>query len=88
MKNLLFIALILTATVASADNYKKIKIADQLGRSFEILVKVENINETFHFNTREIFNEIKSEKKREMIDITPFVRPEAEVVEEMPAYVK
>jgi hypothetical protein len=84
MKNLIFIALILTASVASADNYRKIKIADQLGRSIEILVKWENINETFHFSTLEVFNEIKSETKREMIDIKPFIIPEAEVEEDLP----
>jgi hypothetical protein len=88
MKSFIFIALILTASVASADNYRKIKIADHLGRSLEIVVKNENIQETFHFNTLEIFREIKKEKTKEMIDITPFIKPEKEVEENLPLYVK
>jgi hypothetical protein len=88
MKTLIFIALILTATAASADNYRKIKIADNLGRSLEILIKIETITETFHFNTVEIFAEIKKEKTQQMIDITPFIIPEKEVEEILPVYVK
>ena len=71
----------------AADNYRSFKMADRLGRTMEIFVKIENIQETFGFDTREVFNEIKNSEKQQMIDITPFVKQEREAEENLPVYI-
>ncbi|TVQ16470.1 MAG: hypothetical protein EA361_04120 [Bacteroidetes bacterium] len=83
---LTFAALFLmTASIATADNFRSFKMSDRLGRTIEVLTKVENnIQETFEFNTREVFDEVKKSNNNQMIDITPFVKPEREVKESHP----
>lgn len=71
----------------AADNYRSFKMADRLGRTMEIFVKVENIQETFGFDTREVFCQIRSNENRQLIDITPFVKQEREVEEDLPVYI-
>lgn len=87
MKNriLTFAAItLMSINLASADNYRTLRISDLLGRTMEIFVKVENVQETFEFDTREVFNEVKRNGETQMIDITPFIKPEKEVEENLP----
>lgn len=77
---------LLTVSIASANNYRTLKMSDRLGRTMEIMVKIENIQETFEFDTREVFEEVKGSHTRELIDIEPFMKPEAEVNENHPVY--
>ncbi len=79
---------LMTISIASADNFRSFKMSDRYGRTMEVLVKVEQIQETFTFNTREVYNEVKSNKASQRIDITPFVKPEQEVSEIHPVYKK
>jgi hypothetical protein len=78
---------ILSLSTATAENYTTFKISDHLGRTMEVFVKTEKIEENFAFNTREIFIELKSNCKTEMIDLTPFIKPETEVIEDHPVYI-
>jgi hypothetical protein len=88
-KILTFAALFLmTFSIASADNFRSFKMSDRFGRTMEVLVKVEQIQETFNFNTREVFNEVKKSQNPQLIDIAPFVKPEKEVCENHPVYKK
>lgn len=84
---LTFAALFLmTVNFVSADNFKSFKITDRLGRTFEVLTKMEsNIQESFEFSTREVFEEVKKQESNQIIDITPFIKPEREVKETHPA---
>jgi hypothetical protein len=86
---LILAALILGSFSASADNFRKLKFTNSLGRTIEFFVKneVEVEVETYEINTAEIFREIKFSRK-EMIDITPFIIPEKEVEENLPVYVE
>ena len=87
MKNkvLTFAAItLMSITLASANNYRTLKISDRLGRTMEIFVKVENVQETFEFDTREVFNQVKRNGEKQMIDIKPFIKPEKEVEENLP----
>lgn len=79
--------IILSISAASAENYTTLQISDHLGRTMEVFVKIENIQESFDFNTREIFNEVNSTCQKDVIDINPFVKPEMEVIEEHPVYI-
>jgi hypothetical protein len=76
------------AILCHSRNYTTFKISDHLGRTMEVFVKTENIEENFEFNTREIFNELKSNCKADMIDLTPFIKPEMEVIEDHPVYIQ
>jgi hypothetical protein len=82
------ILLLLTVNFASANNFRSFKMSDRMGRTMEVLVKIETIQETFDFNTREVFEKVKSESTPQMIDITPMVKPERELQETHPAYKK
>lgn len=87
MKNriLTFAAItLMSINLASADNYRTLRVSDLLGRTMEIFVKVENVQESFEFDTREVFNEVKRNGETQMIDITPFIKPEKEVEENLP----
>ncbi len=85
---LTFAALFLmTASIVTADNFRSFKISDRMGRTFEVLTKVEsNIQETFEFNTRDVFEEVKKNDSSQMIDIKPFVKQEREIKENHPEY--
>ncbi|MFW6290275.1 MAG: hypothetical protein ACOC0R_04840 [Mariniphaga sp.] len=75
---------LMTANIVSADNFRTFKMSDRMGRTFEVFTKIEsNIQETFEFDTREVFEEVKQENNQ-MIDITPFIKPEREVKETHP----
>ncbi len=77
---------LMTANIVSADNFRTFKMSDRMGRTFEVFTKIEsNIQETFEFDTREIFEEVKKQENNQMIDITPFIKPEREVKETHPA---
>ncbi len=80
--------LILSVTVATAANFKTLKMSDHLGRSMDILIKVENIKESFDFDTRKIFKEETCKNSIETLDIRPFIKPEMEVEENLPVYKK
>lgn len=90
MKTKIFIlaALFLTTiSLTNAENYRSFILIDLAGNTMEIMVKTEEIiQETFEFNTSEVFRSIKEEKNPEFIDITPFVKPEQEVEENHPVY--
>lgn len=68
-------------TIASG-NYKSIRMIDNLGRQFNIEIKIEYIEEVFNFDTKKVFEENK--KTYELIDIRPFIKPEKEIDEELP----
>lgn len=79
--------LLTTISLTNADNYRSFKLIDFAGNTMEIMVKTEEIiKETFEFNTSEVYRSIKEEKHPERIDITPFIKPEKEVVENHPVY--
>ncbi len=79
--------ILMTFSMAKADNFRSFKMIDRAGRAYEILVKTEEIiQERFEFNTSVIFERIKEENKPQMIDITPFVKPEQEIEECHPVY--
>lgn len=89
MKTKLFtlaILFLLTLNFVSAENYRVLKISDNLGHTMNILSKVETIQDNFDFDTRVIFKEIKGQCNQQILDITPFIKPEAEVVEDLPVY--
>lgn len=86
MKNriLTFAAItLMSISLASADNHRTLKISDMLGRTMEIFVKAETIQETFEFDTREVFNQVKRNGQTQMIDITPLIKPEKEIEEDL-----
>ena len=66
-----------------ASEIRTMKIVDNLGRHFNIEIKIELIeNEKFEFDTKEVFNDIK--KENGLIDIRPFIKPEKEIEEDLP----
>lgn len=78
--------LMISANFANASKAaKSFKMVDIKGKIYEIQVKVENLNETFEFDTRVIFKEVtqKENGQQEMLDIRPFIKPEKEVEEEL-----
>jgi len=87
-KILILAALFLaTLSTTNADNYRSFKLIDFAGKTMEILVKTEEIIlENFEFDTSEVFRSIRKEKNPELIDITPFIKPEQEVEENHPVY--
>ncbi len=77
---------ILTLSSASAEKLSILKISDQMGRTISICIKNEQISETFEFDTKVVFNQIKRNHQTETLDITPFIKPEKEVEEDLPVY--
>jgi hypothetical protein len=77
---------ILSASVFSAENYTTLQISDHMGRTMEVFVKIEQIQDNYDFDTRAIFKKSKTVCSGELIDITPFVKPELEVKEDLPIY--
>jgi hypothetical protein len=78
--------LMISANFANASNaVRSFKTIDIKGKIYEIQVKVENLNETFEFDTKVIFREVKQKEngQQEMLDIRPFIKPEKEVEEEL-----
>jgi len=80
--------LILSVTVATAANFKTLRISDHLGRSMDVLIKTETVTESFDFDTRKIFEQATRKNQMETLDITPFIKPELEVEENLPVYKK
>ena len=78
--------LMISANFANASNaVKSFRTIDIKGKTFEIQVKVENLKETFEFDTKVIFREVKQKRngQQEMLDIRPFIKPEKELEEEL-----
>lgn len=77
---LMFISINLTF----ASGYRTLKMYDLFGRTVDVFVKIESIEEIFEFDTREMFNEIKGYSQERTIDITPFIKSEEEVEDDLP----
>ncbi len=78
--------LMISANFANASNVvRSFRTIDIKGNTFEIQVKVENLKETFEFDTKVIFREVKQKRngQQEMLDIRPFIKPEKELEEEL-----
>ena len=78
--------LMISANFANASNaVRSFRTIDIKGKIYEIQVKIENLNETFEFDTKVIFREVKQKEngQQEMLDIKPFIKPEREVEEEL-----
>ena len=85
---ILTLAAILMISVNFANASTEVKsytIKDIKGKVLEIQVIVENFMETFDFDTKVIFREVKQKEngQQEMLDIKPFIKPEREVEEEL-----
>ncbi len=85
---ILTLAAILMISVNFANASTEVKsytIKDIKGKVLEIQVIVENFMETFDFDTKVIFREVKQKEngQQEMLDIRPFIKPEREVEEEL-----
>jgi len=77
-------SLLISVSTVNAENFKTFKIYNRLGCALEVIMKVENIQEEYDFDTKEIFEEVKNENTFVLTDITPFIKPEKEVSEELP----
>jgi hypothetical protein len=77
-------SLLFSLTAVKAENFKTFRIYDRLGSAMEVIMKVENIQEEFDFDTKEVFEEVKNENSYVLQDITPFIKPEQEIAEELP----
>ena len=78
--------LMISANFANASNaVRSFRTIDIKGKIYEIQVKIENLNETFEFDTKVIFREVKQKRngQQEMLDIRPFIKPEKELEEEL-----
>ena len=78
--------LMISVNFANASNeVRSFNIKDIKGKVLEIQVIVENFMETFDFDTKVIFREVKQKEngRQEMLDIRPFIKPEREVEEEL-----
>lgn len=76
--------LLVTISIATADNHRTLKISDRLGRTMEILVKAESIFENSDINTSEIFKEMKKSETNQLIDLSEMIKPEKELNETLP----